>query len=129
MGWKKCPLCETNWIKDDEDFCQLCSPNSTKKRKLTKYIDLGGSSRLIYERFCHEYDWDRSQAQNFGYRKPLYARRADTERKRDIWFIFHSNLNDDSVAENGKHLNIIKEEEGKISEYYADANRDIYPLA
>ena len=59
----------------------------------------------------------------------MYAKKADAEKKRDIWFIFHSNLNTNSVAENGKHLNIIKEKEGFIAEYYEDSYRDTYPLA
>ena len=24
MAYKKCPRCELNWIKDDEDLCDVC---------------------------------------------------------------------------------------------------------
>ena len=125
---KKCPICDLNWINDDETACSVCNPNKTVVKKLTKYIDYGGNSKNIYERFCNELNWDKRQKNNFGYQKPLYAKKADAERKRDIWFIFHSNLNDNSVAESGKHLNIVKDREGVIAEYYEDSYRDTYPL-
>ncbi len=126
---KKCPFCNLNWIKDIETACSICNPPKISIKKLTKYVDYGGNSKNIYERFCNELNWDKYQINNFGYQKPLYAKKADAERKRDIWFIFHSNLNANSVAENGKHLNIIKETDGLIAEYYEDARRDTYPLA
>lgn len=126
---KKCPVCDLNLINDNETACSICMPRATTIKKLTKYFDYGGNSKNIYERFCSELKWDKSQKENFGYQKPLYAKKADAERKRDIWFIFHSNLNTNSIAENGKHLNIIKEKEGIIAEYYEDAYRDTYPLA
>lgn len=126
---KICPFCNLNWIKDNETACAVCKPPKTSIKKLTKYIDYGGNSRNIYERFCYELNWDKYQINNFGYQKPLYAKKADAERKRDIWFIFHSNLNTNSIAENGKHLNIINEAKGFIAEYYEDSHIDTYPLA
>ena len=126
---KKCPFCNLNWIKDIETACSICNPPKISIKKLTKYVDYGGNSKNIYERFCNELNWDKYQINNFGYQKPLYAKKADAERKRDIWFIFHSNWNANSVADNGQQLNIIKETDGLIAEYYEDARRDTYPLA
>lgn len=122
---KRCPICELNFINDNEDACAVCRPRPKPMSKITKYIDLGSNSQKIYDRFCAELNWDKNQRNMFVYGKPLYARNADTERKRDVWFISHSNLTD-SIAESGEHLNMI--EENFITEYYTNSYKDIYPL-
>ena len=95
-------------------------------QKLDNGLPLGSNSQKIYDEFCLAFNWDETQRDNFGFRgKPLYARNADTERKRDVWFISHSNLTD-SIAESGEHLNMI--EENFITEYYTNSYKDIYPL-
>lgn len=111
--------------KEDENLS-----NYNLLYKLTQALEcgliLGTNSQKIYDQFCFAFGWDKSQRNNFGNRgKPLYARKADAERKRDIWFISHSNLTD-SFAESGKHLNMI--EEDFITEYYTNSYNDIYPL-
>ena len=54
----------------------------------------GSNSRKIYEKFCETLNWDKSKSYKFGFRRPLFAHNADTERTRDVWFISHSNLNE-----------------------------------
>lgn len=70
--------------------------------------------------------WDLSQAYQFEYKRPLYARNADAERKRDIWFICHSNLNNENNYISFTHKNTIKQD--CIEEFYLYSNKDQYPL-
>ena len=68
----------------------------------------GTNSRKTYDGFCETLKWDKNQSYLFGrHWASLYARNADTDRKRDVWFITHSNYTD-SKAESGNYTNYIK---------------------
>lgn len=54
----------------------------------------GTNTRKIYEHFCKTLNWDMSKIDNFGRQGvPLHAEKADTDRKRDIWFLCYHNAN------------------------------------
>ena len=79
----------------------------------------GTNSRKIYEKFCETLAWDKKKANQFGWQTPLYATNADTDRIRDVWFIFHANFdakNLENVVENGHVVNFIKDNGEEIVE-------------
>jgi len=136
MAYRKCPKCDTNWITDDEEVCATqCTPLSVKRRisnkknvendfsRILRGHNYGGNSRKIYEKFCETLNWDKRKADQFGWQTPLYAKNADSDRMRDVWFIFHANydLNKlDSVVENEHVLNLIQDDGDTIMEAVAD---------
>lgn len=129
---KKCPLCELNYIKYDESICSVCntdkkenhiSKNSNKEKDFSSLrynYNYGTNSKSIYREFCNTLGWDKSKAVCFGWQTPLYAIKADKERIRDIWFIFHANYdkkNFDSISRSGRPvLNYINKKENYIIE-------------
>ena len=83
----------------------------------------GGNSRTIYEAFCANLGWDSSKADCFGWQKPLYAKNADTDRTRDVWFIFYPNYDAqklDSVVEDYHVVNLIQNNGDDIIEIVDD---------
>lgn len=55
----------------------------------------GGKAREAYDRFCIEFNWDPSKGSAFAQQQRLYSTDA-TEEGYSVWFLAHSNLNDDS---------------------------------
>jgi hypothetical protein len=51
----------------------------------------GTAAIKIYDECCAAFGWDRSQRGEFGMFKLLFAVKADADRKRNVWFICHSN--------------------------------------
>lgn len=115
MKYKLCPSCELNYIPENEEICPLCRKKAEnddlvqtnlKKSALVDFSHLtcghvyGTNSRIIYQKFCKTLGWDKSQISNFGFRRPLYAKNADTKRENDIWFICYPcyNINDNHIA-------------------------------
>lgn len=129
---KRCPVCELNFIKDNETVCRVCNnqkSNSIKTKSLNKKNDFsslkqnynyGTNSKSIYENFCNTLGWDKSKSECFGWQKPLFAKNADKERIRDVWFIFHANYNKekfDSISNSSRPvLNYINKKENYIIE-------------
>lgn len=126
MTYKKCPRCETNYILENEDYCDICRAelelvtNKTifhRKKIETDFSRIirgcvyGTNSRNIYEKFCDTLGWDRNKINQFGFQTPLYATNADTNRKADVWFICYPNYdlqNLDGVVEDCHVLNLIQ---------------------
>ena len=132
--YKICPSCKLNYIKTDEEICQICLPpikHISKNQKIEadfRKIKLGAvygtSTRKIYEMFCKTLNWDLSQADAcFGWQKPLYAKNADTTREKDVWFIFYPNYDKnqlDTVVNDFHVVNLIQDEGETIIEIVAD---------
>lgn len=133
MNYKKCPICELNYITEDEDLCPMCKHkiNTTSHSKIDA-IDFshivrgciyGGNSRKIYEKFCNTLGWDKNKANQFGWQTPLYAANADKERKNDVWFIFYPNYDAKKLdaAVNDYHVvNLIQDYGNTIIEIVDD---------
>ncbi|MCL2752011.1 MAG: hypothetical protein FWE62_04555 [Firmicutes bacterium] len=119
-------------MDENEELCPVCSskfkytrPLSIKKKTETDFTKIlqgrvyGGNSRKIYEKFCETLAWDKWKVDQFGWQTPLYAKNADTDRKRDIWFIFHANYdpdNLDSVVGDAHVINLITDNGDRIIE-------------
>lgn len=83
----------------------------------------GTNSRTIFEEFCKTLYWDKSKADCFGWQTPLYAENADTDRTRDVWFIFYPNYDAqklDSVVDNYHVVNLIQNNGENIIEIVDD---------
>jgi len=124
-----------NWITDEEEICSLCTSNIVKfktsnKKEVEKDFlrilrghNYGGNSRKIYERFCSTLNWDISKVNQFGWQTPLYAKNADTDRTRDVWFIFFANFDQkhlDSVVKGARVVNLIQDNGDTIIEAVDD---------
>ena len=135
---KKCPQCDLNYIKDDADFCEVCKPQSIPIQ-FDKVIETdfgiirsgrnyGTGTPAIYEKFCKTLGWDFDQLDQFGRNKPLFAYKADANRKCSIWFLFHSNITGtkptskrtSSTANGEPHRNIIKLDYSSMTENVRD---------
>ncbi len=129
MKYIKCPKCELNYIKEDEEICAACMPqikiksySNKVENDFSKIVcgkNYGGNSRNIYTKFCKTLGWDISKQNQFGWQTPLYATNADTDRTRDVWFIFYANYDInklDNVVENVHVVNFIKEDGEQIIE-------------
>ena len=128
----KCPICELNYLKNDEYICSIC--NNQKKNNLNSKLsnqkrdfsslrynyNYGTNSKKIYEEFCNTLGWDKSKSECFGWQTPLFASNADKEHTKDVWFIFHANYNKenfDSISNSGRPvLNYINKKENYIIE-------------
>lgn len=104
MNYKKCPKCNLNYIPDNEELCETCKREIGKPLSINKPTDIdfshivggriyGTNTRKIYEKFCDTLGFDKTKANHFGILTPLYATNADTDRTRDVWFIFYPNYN------------------------------------
>lgn len=122
MKYVKCPRCETNWMKEDDELCSVCMPKiaikSSSQKIETDFSKImcgrnyGGNSRKIYTKFCETLGWDPTKQNQFGWQTPLYATNADTNRTRDVWFIFYPNYdanNMENIVENEHAVNLIKD--------------------
>jgi hypothetical protein len=134
LSYRKCPGRHSeydcpNYITDDEELCLICSPvikiKSNNKAiekdfsRISRGCVYGGNSRKIYEKFCETLKWDKHKADQFGWQTPLYAMNADTDKTRDVWFIFHANYdvnNLDSVVEDYHVVNLITDNGDRIIE-------------
>ena len=129
MKYKKCPKCSLNYITEDEEICSVCMPKTVVKAHSSKLEtdfskiiggrNYGGNSRKIYETFCETLGWDKSKADQFGWQTRLYASNCDTDRTRDVWFIFYANFdahNLDNVVEDVHVVNYISADGEQIIE-------------
>lgn len=133
MSYKKCPKCGLNYITEDEEVCSVCKPKKTGI-SVTKNITpdfshilrgcvYGNNSRKIYERFCETLGWDKNKAGFFGFRTPLYAENADTDRVNDVWFIFYPNYDAeklDNIVNDYHVVNLIQNNGDRIVEVVDD---------
>lgn len=133
MNYKKCPKCELNCINDDEELCKECRPQiknashantvETDFSHIVRGRVYGENSRKIYEKFCDTLGWDKNKANQFGWRTPLYAANADTDRVNDIWFIFYPNYDArklDAVVDDYHVVNLIQNNGNTIIEVVDD---------
>ena len=116
-----CPKCNLNYIDETQELCDVCLPKlhyTTRKKdieqdfyKLKTGCVYGTNSKIIYEQFCKTLGWDINKSStSFGWRKPLYAENADSDRIRDVWFIFYPNYDKDkldTVVEDCHVVNLI----------------------
>ncbi|MDR1093771.1 MAG: hypothetical protein LBL66_06450, partial [Clostridiales bacterium] len=81
----------------------------------------GTAAIKIYDECCASFGWDRSQRGKFAQQRRLFAVAADADRKRNIWFICHSNW----TKEHGKggKINTIKDNRDTVEVKF------IYPIA
>lgn len=97
--------------------------NETDFTKIISGRVYGTNSRKIYEKFCETLNWDKSKANQFGFRTPLYAENADTYRENDVWFICYPNFDAnklDCVVDDKHVINLIKDNGEKIVEIVED---------
>lgn len=87
---KLCPRCELNYIDAHEQFCSVCVPKPIDYTILVTGKYYGTNSQEIYINCCTALNWDLSKKNQFGRWTPCLAHDADAERKRDVWFIYHS---------------------------------------
>lgn len=129
MSYRKCPKCELNYIKDDEELCSMCKSvmnnQSQYKSAETDFSQIvcgrvyGGNSRKIYEKFCETLGWDRNQSNQFGPKRPLYAANADTDRTSDVWFICYPNYDArrlNNLVDDHHVVNLIQDNDDTIIE-------------
>ena len=77
------------------------------KLPLTFGQTLSTNSKDIYKECCaSSLDWDPSHEGRFGRQQQLFAPNACKDRIRDVWFIAHSNMNDDTPL-GGDYVNVI----------------------
>ena len=131
MTYKKCPKCELNYITDDEELCEACSPKTKVASRAIKaatdfshiacgYV-YGGNSRKIYEKFCDTLGWDRNKANQFGWQTPLYAENVNSARTIDVWFIFYPNYDAerlDNSVDDYHIVNLIQDNGDTIIEVF-----------
>lgn len=134
MNYKKCPRCETNYILENDDYCDICKAetkiisNKTithRKKTETDFSRIirgcvyGTNSQSIYKEFCNTLGWDRNKINQFGYQTPLYATNADTNRTSDVWFIYYPNYDLqhlDFVVKDSHAINLIQKNGNMILE-------------
>lgn len=143
MNYKKCPKCNLNYIPDNEEFCEPCkqlskatsdtrtqrltSPQKSVKTDFSHIVGgciYGTNTRTIYEKFCDTLGWDKNKANQFGWQTPLYATNADTDRTRDVWFIYYPNYDVqrfDNVVKDCHAVNLIKNNGDTIIEVVEDS--------
>ncbi len=101
--------------KNEEPFFKYKHKNgtsSTKKKKID-YSHIvsghiyGNNSHRTYKEFCKSLGWDISKADQFGWKKPLYASYADTNRTSNVWFIFNKNYDKNKLNLVVKNCNVI----------------------
>lgn len=109
MKYKKCPYCEVNYIKEEEETrCIDCLVKSTPTQPQTGVCTndfscivngriYGTNTRKIYEKFCETLGWDKSKANCFGWQTPLHAENCDANRENDVWFICYPNYRDGEI--------------------------------
>lgn len=61
--------------------------------KLIMNREYGTNSQNIFLNMCESFGWDKTQKDCFRWGNSLCAEYADTERKRDVWFISKPNYN------------------------------------
>ena len=126
IHYKLCPICETNYIKENEEMCEVCNPKkSIAKQKKAVEADFssiklgcvyGSNSREIYERFCKTLNWDKSKSDQFGRQGvPLYAENVDN-KKNDVWFITYYVNKETDYSQNSDHKNVILNDGNEIIE-------------
>lgn len=138
MIYKKCPKCNTNYISENENYCDICklqmniisnkTVNHRKKietdfSRIIRGCVYGTNSRNIYKEFCDTLGWDRNKINQFGWQTPLYAANADTYRTSDVWFIFYPNYDPqklDAVVNDYHVVNLIQNNGEKIIEVVDD---------
>lgn len=116
MKYKKCPLCELNYISEGEELCSTCR---AQKASISSYLlrdkECGTNSRKVYQEYAERYGWDEWQANQFGKEGlPLYAPKA-TPEKYSVWFIAHSNWTGDDA---GQWENEISRDWNTIEEFW-----------
>lgn len=137
MNYKKCPKCNLNYILDNEELCETCKILRNSLIEIGDNVNLretdfsrivsgrvyGNNSRKIYEKFCDTLGWDINKANQFGWQTLLYAANADTDRTRDVWFIFYPNYDAqklDNVVDDRHIVNLIQNNGDTIIEMVAD---------
>ena len=118
VKYKKCPLCELNYIVETEKLCPTCrKQNAAISSNLVRDKECGTNSRNIYEEYADRYGWNKSQANQFGEEGlPLYAPTC-TPEKYSVWCIAHSNWTEDAK---GQWENEISYDRNTIEEYWKD---------
>lgn len=139
MNYKKCPKCETNYILENENYCDICRENMglishktiTHKKKIEtdfshviRGCTYGTNSKKIYEKFCDSLGWNRNKINQFRCQTPLYAANADTNRTSGVWIIFYPNYDPqklDAVVDDYHVVNLIQNNGEKIIEIVDDS--------
>ncbi|MCD8205630.1 MAG: hypothetical protein LUD29_03345 [Clostridia bacterium] len=119
IEYEHCPKCGLLQMKKGDTLCDTCkadlgiAPDGVNAREnfdeIKRGHSYGTSSAEIYAKFCSHLNWDKYQISHFGYKKSLFAVNADTDRTRDVWFLFHYNtvLNPPAVDAAGPSVNFI----------------------
>ncbi len=120
MKYKKCPICDLNYVTNDEKYCSVCQRSlEIDFFHIVRGYVYGNNSQQIYEKFCDTLGWDRTKVNKFGWHTPLYAENADTDRTNDVWFIFYPNYDAEkinSVVDDYHVVNLIKNNGDNIIE-------------
>jgi hypothetical protein len=122
---KKCPVCDLNWICDDEEKCELCGGKRKTKKlmQLNRDVDhfLGTNAYDIYVKCCKSFGWDINEACKFSSRTILYSKGA--AHGLSPWFLAHSNY----LNEMNSQKNWTNEIHGEyIDEYWTNVNNNYY---
>ncbi len=107
MGYRKCPVCELNFISDDMEMCDVCAGKYSAKKtakagrqKKTEgpiILDFppllcgsvyGSNAKNIYIKMCEKFGFRPSKAYLFGgQNRPHFAAGVDEDKSTDVWFM------------------------------------------